>query len=537
MNSTDLSAAVAGALAKAGGDTVFGLPGGGNNLDLIAATEAVGMRFVLTHAETAAAIMASVYGDVSGRPTACVVTRGPGAASAVNGVANAMLDRQQLLMVTDVVSSADRRRVAHQRIDQRALYTPVVKWSATVGKGDTTGAVDHAIATAATYPRGPVHLDFDPTAESTPPPPRPSRPRPDPAAVARMPELVAAASRPVVLIGVGARDLAPQVRSLLAGSSAPVLMTYRAKGVVPDAWPCAAGLLSGATTEAPVLDAADLIVMIGVDSVELIPNAWPYPAPVVSLASWADTSTYFQRKLEVVGDLGELVTELAGHWPATAWEIDAGNQYRDAEAARLIAGPSATNGLAPQVVVQRTRAIAPAGTVATVDAGAHMLPVLSLWATAEVDEVLISSGLATMGYAVPAAIAAALARPDRRVVCFVGDGGLGMTLAELETMRRLGLPITIVVFNDSRLSLVAVKAKPERDGGDNATAYTETNFAAVASGYGLAATRVSTPHELDVAVRASFKRTGPTLLDVRVDPTVYAHVLEVIRGRRDALED
>jgi acetolactate synthase-1/2/3 large subunit len=104
-------------------------------------------------------------------------------------------------------------------------------------------------------------------------------------------------------------------------------------------------------------------------------------------------------------------------------------------------------------------------------------------------------------------------------------------------MRRLGLPITIVVFNDSRLSLVAVKAKPERDGGDNATAYTETNFAAVASGYGLAATRVSTPHELDVAVRASFKRTGPTLLDVRVDPTVYAHVLEVIRGRRDALED
>jgi acetolactate synthase I/II/III large subunit len=224
MNPTDLSAAVAGAIAEAGGDTVFGLPGGGNNLDMIAATEAAGMRFVLTHAETAAAIMASVYGDLSGRPTACIATRGPGAASAVNGVANAMLDRQQLLMVTDVVSSADRRRVAHQRIDQRALYGPVVKWSATVGGGDTAGAVDHAIATAAAYPRGPVHLDVDPTAASTPPPPRPARPRPDPAAVATMAELVAAASRPVVLIGVGARDLAPQVRSLLAGSSTPVLI-------------------------------------------------------------------------------------------------------------------------------------------------------------------------------------------------------------------------------------------------------------------------------------------------------------------------
>jgi acetolactate synthase-1/2/3 large subunit len=111
-----------------------------------------------------------------------------------------------------------------------------------------------------------------------------------------------------------------------------------------------------------------------------------------------------------------------------------------------------------------------------------MLPSMSLWSVENVDEVLISSGLATMGYALPAAIGAALARPEQRIVCFTGDGGLGMCLGELETIVRLGLRITIVLFNDARLSLIAIKAKPEGNGGDNAIGYAGTDFAAVAAG-------------------------------------------------------
>ncbi len=132
------------------------------------------------------------------------------------------------------------------------------------------------------------------------------------------------------------------------------------------------------------------------------------------------------------------------------WAASAGNDHRDAEQARLLAaGPAPVDGLSPQAVVQRARAVAPEGTIATVDAGAHMLCAMSLWAAESPDETVISSGLATMGYALPAAIAAALARPGRRVVCFTGDGGLGMCIGELETLRRLGLPVTIVVFNDA----------------------------------------------------------------------------------------
>ncbi len=146
--------------------------------------------------------------------------------------------------------------------------------------------------------------------------------------------------------------------------------------------------------------------MIGVDTVELIPARWPYAAPVVSIASWLDDATYATVEVAVVGDLEELVAHLAKHWPQSAWASDTGNRQRDAELARLLAadaseGPGSAVGVSPQEVVRRTRAIVPAGTIATVDAGAHMLPVMALWAAEEVDETLVSSGLATMGFALP----------------------------------------------------------------------------------------------------------------------------------------
>jgi acetolactate synthase-1/2/3 large subunit len=533
MNAVELSTTIAEALAAAGADTVFGMPGGGNNLDFIGAAEAAGLRFVLAHAETPAAMMAAVYGDLTDTPAACVVTRGPGAASAVNGVANAMLDRQQLVLVTDTVSATDRVRIAHQRLDQRALFGPVTKWSATAGSGDTAGTVEHALALTMAEPRGPVHLDFDPSADSSAPIARAAAPTTDTHDLARAGELLAASRRPVVLLGVGARRLVEPVRSLVRDSSVPVLMTYRAKGVVPDSWPNSAGLLTGATTEAPLLEAADLILMIGVDSIEFIPNAWPYTAPVVSIAAWAETSPYLTPEIELVGDPEQLVKGLAAPWPTTTWAPDAGHAHRDGELARLRAArPDVVTGLAPQDVVARTRQAAPVGTIATVDAGAHMLPAMSLWWAEDVDETLVSSGLATMGFSVPAAIGAALARPGRRIVCFTGDGGLGMSLGELETIRRLDLPITIVVFNDSRLSLIAIKARPEGNGGENAIGYARTDFAAVAHGYGLHGDRAATVDELDVALTAAFSRPGPTLIDARVDPTGYPAILHAIRGKR-----
>ncbi|MEM9563297.1 MAG: thiamine pyrophosphate-binding protein, partial [Actinomycetota bacterium] len=133
MSSAALSERLAAALVDAGVGLLFGVPGGGPNLELIGAAEAAGIGFVLAHGETAAAIMASTNGLLAGRPSGVVVTRGPGAASLANGLAQATLDRHPLVAMTDTVPTAGRDRVAHQRLDQVALLGPVSKRSVTVG--------------------------------------------------------------------------------------------------------------------------------------------------------------------------------------------------------------------------------------------------------------------------------------------------------------------------------------------------------------------------------------------------------------------
>jgi acetolactate synthase-1/2/3 large subunit len=524
---TDMARRLAVALREAGTTVVFGVPGGGTNLDVVGAVEAEGMRFVLAHAETPAVIMAGVAAELTGAPSACVVTRGPGAASAVNGAAQALLDRQPLVLVTDCVTEAERRRVSHQRLDQTALLAPASK--ASLPYGPETSAAE-IVALAGAAPAGPVHLDFDPTASASAVPLPAVAAGGDLEAVRR---IVRGARRPVVLAGVGAVGAAEDVRRFVEGTGVPVLTTYKAKGVIADSSANAAGLATGATIEAPLLEAADVIVGVGLDPVELIPAPWPYAAPVVLVGSWPiDDSTFFGDRLaaEVTGDIGELLAAL-GDDLVSDWTGE-GQQERRAALDRVRAAvPAAPVGLVPQDVVTIARVVAPPGTVATVDAGAHMLVAMPLWDVEAPGEVLISSGLATMGFSLPAAIAAALVRPDRRVVCFTGDGGIGMALAELETLGRLGLDVTVVVFNDATLSLIAIKQKPDQ-GDDRAVGYRRTDFAAVAQASGVDACRVDDAESYEKALRASFDRSGPMLVDAAVDPSAYPAVIDVIRGAR-----
>jgi acetolactate synthase-1/2/3 large subunit len=169
--------------------------------------------------------------------------------------------------------------------------------------------------------------------------------------------------------------------------------------------------------------------------------------------------------------------------------------------------------------------------VATIDAGAHMLAAVPLWEVDEPGELLISNGLATMGFALPAAIAAAIVRPSRRVICFTGDGGIGMVIGELETLARLGLDVVVVVFNDAALSLIAIKQKPSGQGGRHAVAYAPTDFAAVAAGFGIPSVRVDRVDAYRVAIETALSRAGPSLIDVAVDPSAYPAILAAIRGR------
>jgi acetolactate synthase-1/2/3 large subunit len=528
---------------SAGTELVFGVPGGGSNLDVIGAVEAAGCRFVLAHGETAAGVMAGVTGELTGRPGACVVTRGPGAASAVNAVAQAWLDRQPLVLLTDCVSRGDSARVSHQRLDHESLFGTITK--ASVRRcADDAGLADLIALTVDGRP-GPVHIDIDPDARPGAGVDGGRRCHP-PLAVAEIDAVrtaMRAARRPVVVAGVGAvavpasRRVAVRdaLHRFLADARVPVLTTYKGRGVISDLDPRAAGVATGATIESDVLAAADLIVGVGLDPVELIPAPWPYPAPVVLLGGWPiDDSSYFGDRIETeaVGDLATTLDALAGALGATESAV-ATPQHRAAALERLRAAePASPAGLVAREVVSVTQDAAGSGAIATVDAGAHMLVAVPQWETQAPGDLLVSSGLATMGFALPAAIAAALVHPDRRVVCLTGDGGLGMTLAELETLARLQLDVLVVVFNDSVLSLIAIKQRPEGHGGSGAVRYRQTDYAAIARGCGLTAETVHDAATLRRAARSACARRGPTLVDVTVDPSGYGAVLETIRGDR-----
>jgi acetolactate synthase-1/2/3 large subunit len=175
-------------------------------------------------------------------------------------------------------------------------------------------------------------------------------------------------------------------------------------------------------------------------------------------------------------------------------------------------------------VVATAAAAAPQATV-TVDAGAHFLYAVPGWPAQRPHGLLVSNGLATMGFALPAGIGAALARPTEPVVAFTGDGGLAICMGELETVARLGLDVTVVVFDDAALSLIAIKQGPAH-GGDGAVRFAPVDHAAVARGFGLAAHRVETPAQL----AAALAEPGPKLVSAAVDPAVYSHAIHVTRG-------
>jgi acetolactate synthase I/II/III large subunit len=576
--------AIVSALAGAGTRVMFGVPGGGPNLDVVGAAGAAGLRFVLTHGETAAAIMAATSADLTGAPGAVLVTRGPGLASAVNGIAHAALDRLPLVIIADTVRAAEAGRVSHQWLDQGALGASVAKAVLTIG-GDRAGpTAARAVRLALAAPPGPVIALMDDGAPANDPAPGPDEDGPEQAGdLAPLATALGQARRPVLLLGAHAIAHTAAIRAAVAGRGIPALHTYRARGIVPDSAAEAGGLVTGGTMEWPLLAHADLIIGLGVDEAEMIPADWAYAAPTLLVSEWpaertglertglgrtdlerTGATSYFTGASILTAPLPAAIDLLAAWTPAAGprWAPGAGRAAR-AQATRRLAGAAvaAPGTLAPQQVAAVTRARTPPGTIATVDAGAHMLAVMPLWEVDQPRRLLISSGLATMGFALPAAIAAALwvpgqfhpghsqaaqpqtghsqaAQPQtaQPVVAFTGDGGLGMTLAEIETAVRLRLRIVVIVFNDATLSLIKIKQRPAGQGGAEAVDYGPVSFAGAAIAMGAAAAAAGTEAELATALDAALRRDGPTVIDVAVDPACYPAVMELSRGdagRRD----
>jgi acetolactate synthase-1/2/3 large subunit len=533
-------------LVRAGVPRIFGVPGGGSNLEVLEAARARGLPFVLCHQEWAACIMAAVTGELTGRPGAVLSTLGPGVTASATGLAHARLDRSPLIYISDRHPAGALEFASHQYLDHAGHVGPITKGTVTISADSAGHWIAHAVQLALAEPRGPVHLDLPadvagqraiPTATSVTLAPLPS---PAEAGVEQAARMIRAARRPLVIAGLGCRPAdAKWLQAFAEALPAPVLTTYKAKGAIPDPHPLALGIFTGGALEEPLVERADLIIAFGLDTVELVPRRWSYSAPVLSLTRCAAADPrlrapggggYFTPTLEVVGDLAAILEDLAPRiipqGAASDWDVAAVDRIRRERRAALEV-PVA--GLAPHRVAQMTRELTAAGSIASVDAGAHMFPATAYWQALEPGELLISNGLATMGFALPAAIAAQLVHPDRRVVCFTGDGGLMMVAAEVETVARLRLPILLVVFDDAALSLIEVKQEQKGFEGVSMR-YAGPDLPALARAFGLRAFTATDEATLSQALIGAQTAPGPALIDARIDPSGYRRMLEIVRG-------
>lgn len=536
MPTQTIAEAIVERLAARGVKRMFGVPGGDCNLDIIEAGARKGVEFVLTRGETAAAIMASVSAELTGVPGVAMTTRGPGLASVTNGAAYASLDRAPLVVIADNYETG-LDHVSHQRIDQASLLRPLLKAESCLASEDPVAEVDALLDASTAQPPGTVYLEITgervrsnapPTQDRTTDTKQTASPT-DAKAIEAAGKLLSQATKPVIIAGLQARSAsaAKALRNLAARWKCPVLFTYKAKGAVADTDPCATGCYIDGVAERPVIQASDLIILYGFDPIEGPATKWRFDKPIVELTEHVFDYPLVKADASIVGDIAQSAEQLAGFRTAPAYDVK--QLERMKSDIRAKAAADGGSKISPQEVVDAAWATLPHDARITVDAGAHMLPVLHLWQTPDPNGVLVSRGLATMGFALPAAIGSALTEPDRPVIAFTGDGGLMMCASELATAAQNNCKLIVVVFNDSCLTLIEAKQRRRQlpNAGVNLS---DVDFASIAKGYGCAGFRVENLEELKPALLAALAEDRPAVVDVVIDPSPYHGQIIALRG-------
>jgi len=530
---------LAATLRDAGIERMYGLPGG-EILAFIEAARKVGIEFFLVRHEAVAAFMADVSGQIERKPGVCVSTLGPGAMNLTLGVANAYLDRSPLIAITASLSTEAAPYATHQQLDLNAVFRPFTKQTVTLDGVNTAATVRHAWQTAMTPRFGPVHIALpsdvarqadrqaeNPAMVALAPDPPPN-PRPD--AIARMHDEIARAKRPIMVLGLDLNPSSdpPAVRRFAEALGAPVFTTPKAKGIFPEDHQQFFGVCSGLAADAVVVDfftAADLLIGIGFDPVES-DKVWHQTMRLVSIAPVSIAAAQYKPALELIGDVSASLTALAERtYAPLAWARDDEHRFRERLEATLVGREGQERrerqeGLSALAVTRCLRDLFPPDTIVSTDVGSIKLLVSQAWRSTKPMTFLESNGLSAMGYGLPAAMAAKLARPDRPVLCTMGDGGFSMVFADLETCVRHRIPFITIVYNDSALSLIQV-AQEKRGFVDYGVRYGHVDFAAASAALGAWSRRAATLDELAAAVREAQKLNVPAVIEVPIDPFEY----------------
>ena len=522
------------ALRTIGVRHVFGYPGD-PSVEFLEAARVQGLEFVLGRREGTAGLMAQATGMLTGLPGVCLSTLGPGSSNLVNAVAGAWLDRVPMLAISGQIETRREPFFTHQVLDHGRLFAPVSKWTTTLSANNAATVMRKAIRTAMAERPGPVHITIAADVIGAPvtdgpfvAPPLASHDFPfafgAQGAVDDVLAQLRGARRPVILAGIGAvRGNASAALERLARTlGCPVVVAPMAKGIIDETHPLYAGTLDMACNAFvwQFLTGCDLLLAVGFDAVELI-KPWSLSLPTIHIDATPNIDQIYPAQLELVGPVAMILDAIAdAHRGEPRWNEREIADHRDALRARFYAGRVAGH-LNPTDVIDEVRAAFPADTIATSDVGSHKLLVGQGWTTTRVRSTLMSNGLSSMGFSLPAAIAAKLAHPERPVVCFTGDGGLAMVQGELRLAASLALDLVVVVFCDNSLNRIELK-QGQRNYPSWGTLIDATDIGLLARSMGCDGEMVDSAAGLARALAAPRPGNRPLVIGARIDPAQYA---------------
>jgi acetolactate synthase-1/2/3 large subunit len=535
-------------LAAEGCEYVFSVPGEETMDILDALSRHEGVRHVTTRHEQGAAFMADVHGRLTGRAAVAMGTLGPGATNLITGVADAFLDRAPMVAITGQAASSKLHKEAHQVVDIVRMLEPVTKWNTRVGQAELIPEIVRKAFRVATLEKpGPTHVELsEDIAAATfapdgpaPVPLTPGRayfPEPTDEAIAHAARLVATSERPIILAGNGIlrRGAAPELRALARGLHVPVAATFMGKGAIDDRSHLSL-MAVGLQARDHVLsgfDRADLVICVGYDLVEYAPSSWDPDGSkrVIHIDTQpAEIDAAYRPEVELIGDIdGSLRRLLEAVLPHGVGGRDASERHASREIlvhadlrTQLLDELSAHEAsdawpITPQRAIgDLRRAMGPSDIVVS-DVGAHKVWVARLYQAYEPNTVIISNGFAAMGIAIPGAIAAKLVHPERKVVALCGDGGFLMNSQELETAKRIGANICVVVWRDDGYGLIDWKQRNEF-GRPFGVEFGNPDFVAYAESFGIAGFRPASAADLYPTFERALAVDGPSLVEVPID--------------------
>ena len=517
-------------LEEEGVHYIFGIPGE-ENLAIMEALKDSKIEFITVRHEQGAAFMADVYGRLTGKAGVCMATLGPGATNLITGVADADCDGAPLVAISGQVGTDKMHITAHQYLDLRSMFEPITRRAYTVVRPDTMSEITRLAfkyaereKPGATFIDLPVNISKMPVGDDEKPLQRKTI-QPETALEAQIEaaaSMISYAKNPVILAGSSViRSHATEMLTKFAEKlKLPVINTMMAKGAIPFDNPYSMWTVGIPMDDyqTKMLEKASLVIAIGYDIIEYAPAKWHMSnADIIHIDTMpADINKNYQPEVEVVGNIPDALERIMDKAARLQEPVPFLNLRKRMVEEHESYAQDLSYPVKPQKALIDCRRVMDKDDIVISDVGANKVWIARHYNCYKPNTCIISNGFATMGLAVPGAIAAKLVHPDRKVLAITGDAGFMMNCQEFETAHRLGTNFVTLIFNDRSYGLIKWKQDMQY-GHHEYVDFTNPDFVKFAESMGAAGYRIEKTEDLLPTLITAFKQDKPVIIDCPVD--------------------